>query len=92
MQVEGAITLNGMTRRCDIVVYDRNLKPWMIVECKKEEVELSQKVADQASRYNIVLNVPYLLLTNGRQVLCLHVDTSAGNLSQVAIPVYVQEG
>ena len=34
MQVEGAITLNGMTRRCDIVVYDALVRPYIIVECK----------------------------------------------------------
>lgn len=71
MQVEGAITLNGMTRRCDIVVYDASVQPYIIVECKNETVALSQKVLDQACRYNLVLQVPYLWLTNGvRQVYC----------------------
>ena len=74
MQVEGAITLNGMTRRCDIVVYNSEVRPVMIVECKKESVALTQKVVDQACRYNLVLQVPYLLLTNGRQELCCRVD------------------
>ena len=85
MQVEAAITLNGMTKRCDIVVYDKGLKPWMIVECKKEEVELTQEVVDQACRYNIVLQVPYLLLTNGRQRLCLEVDMANKVLRQKQI-------
>ncbi len=88
MQVEAAITLNGLTKRCDIVVYDRTVHPWMIVECKKESVPLTQKVIDQACRYNLVLKVPYLLLTNGRQQLCLCVDTSSGCLKQVDIPEY----
>ena len=70
IQVEGAITLNGMTRRCDIVVYDNEVKPFIIVECKKETVALTQKVWDQACRYNLVLQVPYLCLTNGAQQLC----------------------
>ena len=71
MQVEGAITLNGMTRRCDIVVYDPEVKPLIIVECKQETVALTQKVLDQACRYNLVLQVPYLYLTNGQQeVFC----------------------
>ena len=88
MQVEAAITLNGLTRRCDIVVYDRNVRPWMIVECKKEEVQLSQKVIDQACRYNLVLQVPYLLLTNGRQQLCLQVNPDSQSLSQIPLPHY----
>lgn len=88
MQVEAAITLNGLTRRCDIVVYDRSCRPWMIVECKKEEVPITQKVIDQASRYNLVLQVPYLLLTNGRQQLCLQVNTATKTLTQIPIPDY----
>lgn len=83
MQVEGAITLNGMTRRCDIVVY-RDGQPWMIVECKKSEIPLTQKVCDQACRYNTVLRVPYLLLTNGRQEVIVTVDFEKGCLRQLA--------
>ncbi|MBR3959287.1 MAG: type I restriction enzyme HsdR N-terminal domain-containing protein [Bacteroidales bacterium] len=86
MQVEAAITLNGLTKRCDIVVYGRDVKPWMIVECKKEGVALSQKVVDQACRYNLVLKVPYLLLTNGKQIICLLVNAEEGKLRVVAIP------
>lgn len=82
MQVEGAIALNGMTRRCDIVVYNDG-HPWMIVECKKCEIPLTQKVCDQACRYNTVLRVPYLLLTNGRQEVMVEVDLDEGRLKQL---------
>lgn len=88
MQVEAAITLNGLTKRCDIVVYDRAVRPWMIVECKKKSVPINQNVVDQACRYNLVLQVPYLLLTNGRQQLCLEVDAGAGTLRRVSLPDY----
>lgn len=71
LQVEGAITLNGMTRRCDIVVYNKQVNPIMIVECKKTDVPINQKVLDQACRYNMVLQVPYIFLTNGVQHLVL---------------------
>ncbi len=88
MQVEAAISLAGMTKRCDIVIYDRDVKPWMIVECKKESIALTQKVVDQASRYNLVLKVPYLMLTNGQQTLCLYVDLTHQSLTHVAIPLF----
>ncbi len=88
MQVEAAITLNGLTKRCDIVVYDQAVKPWMIVECKRESVELTQKVIDQACRYNLVLDVPFLLLTNGRSQLCLRVDAASQSLQGIEIPAW----
>ena len=74
MQVEGSISLNGMSKRCDIVVYGSNVRPLIIVECKKETVPLTQKVIDQACRYNLVLQVPFLCLTNGTQQICCQVD------------------
>lgn len=89
MQVEGAISLNGMTRRCDIVVYDEDVKPLIIVECKKETVPLSQKVIDQACRYNLVLQVPFLCITNGRQQLCCKVDFAKKRLNTISeLPKY----
>lgn len=88
MQVEGAISLNGLVRRCDIVVYSGS-QPWMIVECKKCEIPITQKVCDQACRYNTVLKVPYLLLTNGNQCIMIEVDFDGGSLRQLPdIPPY----
>lgn len=81
MQVEAAISLNGMSRRCDIVVYTPDMKPRMIVECKRPDVQLTQKVADQACRYNTVLHVAWLVLTNGTQTLVLK-TTPEGTLQQ----------
>ena len=89
MKVEGAITLNGMTRRCDIVVYNSDTRPLIIVECKKEGVPLTQKVIDQACRYNLVLQVPYLCLTNGPHTLCCQVDFQQKRLITLTeLPTY----
>ncbi|MBR2958594.1 MAG: type I restriction enzyme HsdR N-terminal domain-containing protein [Bacteroidales bacterium] len=89
MQVEGAITLNGMTRRCDIVTYDTTGQPHIIVECKRRDVPITQKVCDQACRYNTVLQVPILILTNGIQQVVIAVDREHATLRQLAeIPTY----
>lgn len=86
MQVEGAITVNGMTRRCDIVVHSAEGRPQIIVECKRPDVPLTQKVCDQACRYNTALQVPLLILTNGNQMATLQVDLAGGTLSQLQEP------
>ncbi len=88
MQVEGTIKVNNMSRRCDIVVYHDG-KPHIIVECKKPEVPISQKVCDQACRYNSVLQVPYLLLTNGKQLAVIAIDYAAHALRSLpSLPCY----
>jgi hypothetical protein len=66
LSVEFPLRLNGLDKRCDIVVFSRQLTPLMIVECKARHIQLSQKVLDQTMRYNVTLNVKYLLLTNGQ--------------------------
>ena len=62
--VEKQIKYGELKRRCDLVVY-RNDKPWMIVECKESDVLLSNETIEQILRYNQVLAVDYLVLTNG---------------------------
>jgi len=62
--VEKQIKYGELKRRCDLVIY-RNDKPWMIVECKESDVPLSNETIEQILRYNQVLAVDYLVLTNG---------------------------
>ena len=62
---ELGIRLNGMSRRCDTVVFDRALSPLMIVEYKAPDIKIDRKVIDQVMRYNTVLKVPYLVVSNG---------------------------
>lgn len=65
IQVEKTININGLKRRFDIVVYDRDIKPYILVECKSPEVLINQLTFDQISVYQMALNAPFLLVTNG---------------------------
>jgi type I site-specific restriction endonuclease len=63
--IEKEIELNDLKRRFDVVIYSTNLKPLILIECKAMYVEINDAVAEQAMRYNLVLNAPYFMLTNG---------------------------
>ena len=63
--VEKEIMLGEMKKRFDILVYDKDHKPWMMVECKAAAVELNEKVFDQLLRYNQAVPVSFLIITNG---------------------------
>lgn len=67
LAVEKKITVNGLTRRPDIVVYDRMGNPLMIVECKAPEVMLDERTVFQIAQYHHHLRSPFILLTNGIQ-------------------------
>ena len=71
---ETSITYNGLTKRCDTVVYDDTYKPLMIVEYKAPTIELTQLVFDQVAVYNLELQVPYLLVSNGLKHIFCKVD------------------
>ncbi len=63
--IEKEIALGELKKRFDIVVYNRQHQPHIIIECKETSVVLNEKVLDQVLRYNISLRVPYLVITNG---------------------------
>ena len=65
MMSEVSLRFGTKPWRADIVVYDRSARPLLVVECKRPDVTLDQAVVDQALRYNNVLNVKYIVVTNG---------------------------
>ena len=67
---EVAIQLNGTAKRCDTVVYDRFLQPVVLVEYKAPKITITPAVFDQIARYNMVLHVDYLIVSNGRHHYC----------------------
>ncbi len=76
---EVALRLNGTLRRCDTVVFDRTLRPLAIVEYKAPQVAVTQKVFDQIARYNIVLEAPCLIVSNGLRHYCCRFDRARGS-------------
>ena len=87
MMSEAGLKLGDKQFRADILVYDRTARPLMIVECKRPQVELTREVLDQAVRYNMVLDVKYMIIPTGTKTyLC----GKEGNryVFLTSIPVY----
>ncbi|MBC8487532.1 MAG: type I restriction enzyme HsdR N-terminal domain-containing protein [Bacteroidetes bacterium] len=74
MAVEAGFKLYKRKKRSDIVVYNNLGEPVLIVECKAPEVKINQGVFDQVARYNMALKVSYLIVTNGLDHYCCHLD------------------
>ena len=75
MMSETGFRLGNKQFRADIIVYDRTASPLMVVECKRPEVELTNEVVDQTIRYNMVLNVRYIVITNGTKTFMFRKDS-----------------
>ncbi len=65
--VEKQFIINNLKKRSDILIFNSNGLPDIIVECKAPDVKVSQKTFDQITQYNIKLNARYLIVTNGLQ-------------------------
>ncbi len=70
ISVEKKIQLSQVSKRYDIVVYNKNFEPWMVVECKEMRVALSQKTIEQVLFYNSQLQAKYLVIVNGIDCAC----------------------
>ncbi len=55
----------GKNLRADIVLFDKNAKAIMLIECKAESIKIDGTTFTQASKYNNFFRAKYILLTNG---------------------------
>ncbi len=72
--IEKGLKLNELQKRADIVLYDNQAQPVVLVECKAPKVKINQEVFEQIGRYNSIFKVPYLIVTNGLNHYCAKVN------------------
>lgn len=77
IRMEKGLQVNALDRRCDLLVFDAQVQPFLLAECKAPHVKIGQEVFEQIAWYNTTLQVPYLLVTNGIESHCCKVDYAA---------------
>lgn len=88
MANEVGIEHNSVRRRCDTVIYDRYARPAAIIEYKAVTVDITPKVFDQIVRYNMVLGVKWLMVSNGDTSYCCRVEDDGSYRFVKDIPPY----
>jgi len=86
-EIESAIDFNGMKKRFDIVVRNKDLSIFLLIECKAPEVALTEDTLLQASKYAKILKPEYIFLSNGLQHVQYHNHGGSLDLMQ-GIPTY----
>lgn len=74
ISIERQITFNQLKKRFDILVYNNQAAPIMLIECKAPEVKLSQETLNQIALYNTQFKVDYLFISNGLKHLICRYD------------------
>lgn len=82
IKIEGGLRFNTLAKRSDIVIYNREGAPWMLVECKAPDYKLRQQTIEQAATYNHTLLARFIVITNGMTHICCEVDRSTGLSTQ----------
>ena len=70
IRVEKGLKVNTRLKRCDILIYDKQAQPHILIECKSAKIEIDDLVFEQIARYNLTLQVPFLIVTNGITTYC----------------------
>lgn len=89
IRTEIGVKYHSLQKRSDILVFDRENQPYLLVECKAESVAVNQETVEQASRYNQVFKAPYLCVTNGIKTYCFQIDFENNRflqLNEVPLP------
>jgi hypothetical protein len=87
--VEAGLTYNQLKKRTDVLVYDKQGNPYLMVECKAPDVKITQDAFDQIARYNMVFKVKYLVVTNGMNHFCCMMDYTTNSYSYLElVPVF----
>ena len=86
--VEKMIKLGDRKKRFDVVVYDRNHKPWMLVECKEPHVSINQQTLFQLLNYQRIIQSNYWVMTNGHQLFCANADAIENLKWTEELPAY----
>lgn len=72
--VERGIAVNGAPKRTDILVFDGDMRPFLLVECKAPSIPLATDTFRQAANYNGPLRTPFLMISNGRDSYVTAID------------------
>ena len=89
ISVEHQIDVYGLKKRFDLLVYNKNLSPFILIECKSPSVKINQKTFDQIIQYNLKLKCPYLMITNGLNHYFCNVNQNEKKIEFIdSIPFY----
>jgi hypothetical protein len=88
IQLERGVRVHQMEKRFDMIIRDKHVQPFMLIECKSFKTKLKQETFDQVSHYNTKIKAPFILITNGIQTLCAQIDRVKSTYSFVDIPPY----
>ncbi len=91
MSVERGTKYNTLQKRTDLRVYSSEGIPLLLVECKAPQVPITEATVRQVAVYNQTIAAPYLLVSNGREHYCWHVQAETNQITPLPVLPSFQE-
>jgi len=89
MAIEKGLKVNGLPKRTDIVQYNKQGEPIVIIECKAPKIKITEDTFAQAAMYNLKMKVNYLIMTNGLTHYCCKIDNETHQLQYLKeVPMF----
>lgn len=91
MRVESGLKYNDLRKRSDLLIYDSQLKPLVLVECKAPHVSVGDKTVEQIATYNKICQAPLIIMTNGMKTYAVQREKESETFEMIQeIPSYQQ--
>lgn len=88
INVESALNYNQKQKRSDILVYDKETNPFLLIECKSNKVEIDDTVLEQVFTYNYIIKSKYVAVSNGLEWFCFQKDEENNYVHKEIIPTF----
>ncbi len=89
MQIESEHHFQERRKRTDILIFDRNGNPFLVVECKAAHISLSSDVFSQVAVYNYCIDAPFVMITNGMQLGVFEKNTTTNSYKMIKdLPIF----
>lgn len=83
LKIESKIDKDNSKKRTDIIVMDKSLNPFMLIECKNSNIELNQETLNQIAQYNLKVKAPFIVITNGLNHYIFNIDFENNKIVQL---------
>jgi len=71
IKIESGLKYNTITKRSDLIAYNQDGEPVLLVECKAPHIKLTDSVIRQVASYNKIIDASYIVMTNGLEHICM---------------------
>ncbi|GAB5550749.1 MAG: type I restriction enzyme HsdR N-terminal domain-containing protein [Saprospiraceae bacterium] len=78
IKTESGLKVNQLQKRSDLLCFDHDVKPYLLIECKAPQVKIQEAAFWQTVNYNQTLRAPYIVVTNGVRTFCCQMDYKEG--------------